>query len=109
VWGRTLAWRPQCQTQQTSSFEAASKPEDVLGPTSSKEGADKRGSEKKPAAVQPSQIQDLLRWNKTVRRLSTQKYIAMCAYIFFCICKNVAVKLTVVSNFIIASKPYQLT
>ncbi len=52
--------------------------------------------------LQPSQIQDLLRWNKAVRRLSTQKYIAMCAYIFFCICKNVAVKLTVVINFIIA-------
>lgn len=58
---------------------------------------------KKPAAFQPSQDQDFLRWNKAVKRLSTQKYIAMCAYIFFCICKNVAVKLTVVINFIMAS------
>ncbi len=58
---------------------------------------------KKPAALQASLDQDFLRWNKAVRRLSTQKYIAMCAYIFFCICKNVAVKLTVVSNFIMAS------
>ena len=98
MWGRTLAWIPQCQTQQTSSFEAVSKPEDVLGPTSSKEGEDKRGSEKKPATVQPSQFQDLLRWNKAARRLSTQKYIAKNAYIYFCICKNVAVKLTVEIN-----------
>ena len=36
-------------------------------------------------------------------RLSTQKYIAMCAYIFFCVCKNVSVKLTVVINFIMTS------
>ena len=48
---------------------------------------------KKFAAVQPSQIQDLLRWSKAVGRLSTQKYIAKCVYIFFCICKNVSVKL----------------
>jgi hypothetical protein len=80
----------------------------VLGPTSSKEGADKRGIEKKPAAFHPSQIQDLLRWNKAVRRLSTQKYIAKNAYIYFCICKNVAVKLTVVINFIIALINFRL-
>ena len=82
---------------------------DVLGPPSSKEGADKREIGKKLAAVQPSQNQDLLRWSKAVMRLSTQKYIAMCAYIFFCICENVSVKLTVVSNFIMSSKPNQLT
>jgi hypothetical protein len=82
---------------------------DVLGSPSSKEGAGMREIGKKPAAVQPSQIQDLLRWSKAVMRLSTQKYIAMCAYIFFCICENVSVKLKVVINFIMAPKPNQLT
>jgi hypothetical protein len=59
--------------------------------------------------VQPSQNQDLLRWSKAVMRLSTQKYIAMCAYIFFCICENVSVKLAVVINFIISLKFEYLT
>ena len=102
MWGRKLVWILQCQTQQISGFEAESKLEDVLGPTSSKEGANTRGSEKKLAAVQPSQIQDLLRWSKAVRCLSTQKYIAKNAYINFCICKNETVKLTVAIIFIIA-------
>jgi hypothetical protein len=61
----------------TSGFELESKLGDVGGSPSSKEGADKRGNGKKPAAVQPSQIQDLLRWSKTVSRLSTQKYKAV--------------------------------
>ena len=29
-------------------------------------------------------------------RISTQKYIAKCVYIFFCICEDVSVKLSVV-------------
>ena len=53
---------------------------------------------KKFAAVQPSQIQDFLRWSKAESSLSTQKYIANQIYIFFCICKKVSVKQSVVIN-----------
>ena len=58
---------------------------------------------KKFAAVQPSQIQDFLRWSKAESSLSTQKYIANQIYIFFCICKKVSVKQSVVINFIMSS------
>jgi hypothetical protein len=61
----------------TSGFELESKLGDVGGSPSSKEGADKRGSGKKRAAVLASQNQDLLRWSKAECRLSTQKYIAV--------------------------------
>jgi hypothetical protein len=61
----------------TSGFELESKLGDVGGSPSSKEGAGKRGNGKKPAAARPSQNQDLLRWSKAERRLSTQKYIAV--------------------------------
>ena len=57
-----------------------------------------QGGEKKLATVQPSQIQDLLRWSKTENRLSTQKYIAVKAYIFFCFCKSNSIKLKVLFN-----------
>jgi len=44
---------------------------------SEEEGEEALGAAKKLATVQPSQIQDLLRWSKTVSRLSTQKYKAV--------------------------------
>ena len=75
--GRTLALKPQRQSPSTSGFELESKLGDVVETPSSKEGADKRGIGKKRAAVRPSQNQDLLRWSKAERRLSTQKYIAV--------------------------------
>jgi uncharacterized membrane protein len=59
-----------------------------------KEG--EQGAWKKLVALQPSQIQDLLRWSKTENRLSTQKYIAVRVYIFFCFCKSNSIKLKVV-------------
>jgi hypothetical protein len=65
----------------------------------SEEGAEEAlGAAKKLAVVQPSQIQDLLRWNKAGNRLSTQKYIALRAYIFFCFCKSSSIKLKVIFN-----------
>ena len=69
---RKLVWKSQGQIQQTSSFEADSKPVDVLGLPLSKEEEDRRGSEKKRATFQSSQNQDLLRWSKAAERLSTQ-------------------------------------
>jgi hypothetical protein len=64
--GRTLVWKPQDQSQQISSFVVGLKLEDAHARPSSKEGVNKWGIEKKLAAVQPSQIQDLLRWSKAV-------------------------------------------
>ena len=66
---------------------------DAREPPFAEEREDEQGAGKKLAAVQPSQIQDLLRWNKAAVRLSTQKYIAGEAYIFFCFCKNESIKL----------------
>ena len=92
----------RCQTLKISRFVVAPKLEGVLEQPFAIANEGRLDCEKKLAVRQPSLIQDLLRWNKAVRRLSTQKYIAMCAYIFFCICKNVSVKLTVVINLIMS-------
>ena len=56
------------------------------------------GIGKKFAAVHSSQNQDFLRWSKAVSSLSTQKYISNQIYVFFCICKKVSVKQSVVIN-----------
>ena len=93
----------RCQTPRISRSVVAPELEDVPEQPFATADEGRRDFEKKLAARQPSHIQDLLRWNKAVRRLSTQKYIAMCAYVFFCICKNVSVKLTVVINLIMSS------
>ncbi len=91
-----LVWKPEDQSQQILSFVVGLKLVDAHAPPSSKEGVNKWGLGKKPATFHPSQIQDLLRWSKAVGRLSTQKYIAKCVYIFFCICKDVSVKHSIV-------------